>query len=123
MSSLTRFLKAIASRTLLTPARMRALEQLDPSHIYVENVRAMFGLSTRVAERLCEFGVKQQVLRRRVEVLCPDRSVAAEADTVEELPPEVNCWEDEDSAPVERTYLTARMPKVPFYVLNQDRYS
>ena len=117
MISLRRFLKRIASKLLLSPKRLDAIAALDPSHIYVENVRALFGISTGLAKRFCEVAVRQGVLQKRLEVRCPDQSIAAVATTRDQLPATVNCWEEENGDYVEATYETSRLKVSEFYVL------
>ena len=119
MNSLTRFLRRISSRLLLSPARLEAIEALDPSHIYVENVRSLFGISTSLAKRLCELAVRQGFLEKRIQVLCPDQTVADEAPTEEQLPAEVSCWEDVQGSYRETTYQTSRLKKLEFYVFKE----
>jgi hypothetical protein len=75
MKSLTKFLRRISSRLLLSPKRLEAIEALDASRIYVENVRSLFGISTGLAKRLCELAVRQGFLEKRIQVLCPDQAV------------------------------------------------
>jgi hypothetical protein len=120
MNSLERFFKRIASRLLLTPKRLEAVAALDPSHIYVENVRALFGISTGLAERFCEIAVRQGVLEKHVEVRCPNHDVAADAPTEEQLPPTVECLEEIDGDPVYVTYETSRLMSTKFYVLRNE---
>lgn len=92
-----------------------ALSTLDPSRIYVENVRSIFGVSDRFAVELLETAVRQGVLQRLVEVACPDGAVAASAETEGQLPESVNCWMDRDGfmEPVE--YATKDLQKTVFY--------
>jgi hypothetical protein len=111
------FLKRISSKILLTPKRLEAIAALDPSHIYVENVRALFGVSTGVAKRFCEFAVRQGVLQKRIEVRCPDQTVVDEARSIEELRRTVNCFEEVDGHIVEVSYETSRLKTSEFYVL------
>lgn len=116
MSSFTHSLRRIASDLLLTPDRLQAISRLDPTHIYVENIRAVFGLSTPVARSFCELAVKQGIFRKGVEVRCPDETAAVEADAVESLPPTVTCWEEIDGTLQERLYKTSQLRRADFYV-------
>jgi len=72
------------------------LTRLNPDKIYVENVRSILGVSYKNALSICETAVRQGVFVKAVEVKCPDGSVAATAPSRDQLPPEVNCWEQED---------------------------
>jgi hypothetical protein len=53
-----------------------------------------------------------------VEVVCPDGSIAASAESEASLPPNVTCWKEEqgDLEPVEMA--TASLSKSVFYRLN-----
>lgn len=47
------------------------IEQLDPSRIYVENVRSFFGVPSSIAQAWCELAVREGIFARRFGVLCP----------------------------------------------------
>jgi hypothetical protein len=98
-----------------------ALAQLDPEKIYKENVRSLLGVSEEEAERICETAVRQGLFSRGVEVLCPNGSAAAMADSEEELPPIVICWQEIDGHPEEAPLPTEQLRKVTFYRLNERR--
>lgn len=52
--------------------RKRAeVERISPDRIYVENVRAFFGLPTKLARLLLDTAVFDGALERRVGVRCP----------------------------------------------------
>lgn len=51
----------------------------EPTRIYVENVRAFFGVSTRIAKMLCDVAVHVGLFIRCTAYLCPnDHRVLAE---------------------------------------------
>ena len=120
MKSFSEFLRKISRRLLLTPNRLKAIEALDPEHIYVENVRSILGLPTGLAKGLCELAVKRGILERRIEVLCPDWVVAAEAPNEELLPAEVTCWKEVNGNYEETLYPTAHLQKMEFYVFKPE---
>ena len=94
MQLFDRFLKAITDQLPLpkpNAEQARLLAKLDPDKFYVENVRSILGVSTRSAAQICDLAVKQDLFERRVEVVCPDGSVAASAATEDNLPSEVEC--------------------------------
>jgi hypothetical protein len=121
MNLFTQFLRRTAKRLLLTPQRLSAIERLDPSHIYVENIRSIFGLTTALARGLCELAVSQGILTKMVEVRCPDETTAAEAPSAAVLPSHVICWKEVDGNFVEAEYDTAALNKYDFYVYKQER--
>jgi len=119
MDSLNEFFRKISRRLLLSEKRLQAIEDIDPQHIYVENIRAVFGISSGLAKRLCELAVRRGILAKGVEVLCPDHVVAAEAASRELLPPEVSCWQDVHGTFEQVTYATAGLQKMEFYSFRQ----
>lgn len=97
----------------------QALSKLNPSKIYVENVRSVLNISQSSAQRICETAVRQGIFERRVEVLCPDGAVAASADSELTLPVTVNCWTEADGDLEEVELSTADLKKRIFYRFNE----
>src|SRR5262245_7694250 len=95
--------------------RADALARLDPTKIYIEHVRSVLGVSNATAIRICETAVRQGVFSRRVEVLCPDDSVAASADAERDLPEAVHCWQDTEAGLKELEYQTRDLKTVTYY--------
>lgn len=116
MKSFKLFLRKIARRLLLPPERLTAIAALDPSHIYVENVRALFGLSTGFATRLCELAVRQGFLEKRVQVLCPDQAVAIDVQASAALPEDVPCVSEVDGHYEETRHATRLLRRLEYYV-------
>ena len=100
-----------------------ALASLDPSRIYVENVRSVFGVSHTAAVRFCETAVRQGIFERLIEVRCPDGSVPTSAPTEDKLPDTVPCYTHTDGF-LEVVYLpTSELPKTVFYRLSDGDQS
>jgi hypothetical protein len=98
MKWLTGFWRA-TSRVLPTPIGpdvVARLSELDPEHIYLENVRSIMNVSATQARLICDTAVRRGFFRRKLLVLCPDGTVAASAATHEELPSTVRCWTEID---------------------------
>jgi hypothetical protein len=115
-----KFLDLISKVFLPTPLPRdlsRELSKLDPRKIYVENVRSILGVSSKAAEEVCETAVRRGVFKRRVEVLCPDGSVAAVAESESRLPATVNCTQDEDGHFSEEEIATKSLKTKRFYQL------
>src|SRR5260370_832451 len=74
----------------------QSLARLNPEKFYLENVRSILGVSEASAKQICETAVRQGVLKKGIEVLCPDGAVAASADSEANLPPTVNCLREDD---------------------------
>ena len=84
---------------------------------------AVLNVSQKSAIHILDTAVRQGVFTRRIEVLCPDGSVAASGDSEEHLPPTVHCWVDEDGH-TEEVYLpTKSLHKTTFYKLNEGQSS
>jgi hypothetical protein len=120
MNSFMRFLRKMAKNLLLTPERLEAIGRIDPKHIYVENIRAVFGLTTPIARGLCELAVKQGILKKAVEVRCPDETSAAEAPTEAALPPSVPCWSEVDGNYKEQLLPTKNLKLYDFYIYQDE---
>lgn len=101
-----------------TTSELRAeLSRLNPDKIYVENVRSLLHVSARTALDVLETAVRQGVLRKGIEVRCPDGAVAVAVDSGQSLPEQVHCWQDEEEIEIP----TSELSKVTFYRLNDER--
>lgn len=101
----------------------KALARLNPEKFYLENVRSILGVSHSIAKRICDTAVRQRFFSRHVEVLCPDGSVAASAETELTLPEVVTCWIEENGQLREQKFLTSALEKSTFYRLNEESTS
>ena len=108
MLSSNRFLQVIAEHIVFPAKKLKALEGIDPSSFYVENLRAVLGTGRWLAELICETGYRQGVFRKSVQLLCPDGGVARTVPFEEELPETVSCWVEVDGEPEEREEHTDR---------------
>ena len=119
MSLFDKFLRTISSMfpSGLTAKEAALLAQLDPRKIYVENVLFLLGVSHAKALSILETAVRQGVFEKRVEVLCPDGTVAASAESEDELPDTVHCWTQDDEH--EEELLTKDLRKTVWYRLNE----
>jgi hypothetical protein len=97
-----------------------ALTRLNPDKIYIENVRSVFGISSRSAERYCEAAVRQGIFSKFIEVHCPNGAVATSATSENALPETVRCWMEEDGSNEEAWIPTRELAKTAFYRLNDE---
>ena len=95
-----------------------ALARLNPDKIYVENVRSLLDVSYRTAEQMCETAVRQGFFTKRIEVLCPDDSVAVSAEKEDDLPATVTRWQETDGDYEEIVLNTNTLRRIVFYALN-----
>jgi hypothetical protein len=103
----------------LSDKESKLLLSLNPQKFYVENVRSLLGVSYNSALKICETAVRQGVFDRQVECRCPDGSVAATADTEDQLPQEVRCWKNVDGFLEPEMTPSASLEKVFFYRLHE----
>ncbi len=96
------------------------LSRLNPDKIYLENVRSIFNISSKSAQRYCDTAVRQGVFLQFVEVVCPNGSVAASAESESSLPKTVSCWMQSDGNYDEKIFKTSELPKNVFYRLNDE---
>ncbi len=108
-------MQIISDRFLATPARLRAFSSLRPQRIYVENVRSLLGTNSWIAKQICETAVRQGIFIKRVQVLCPDGSVAITVDDVEDIPATVNCRKEVDGETEDTIEPTDRLDRLEFY--------
>jgi hypothetical protein len=113
-------IKSLLPSFTLSENEAQALSKLNPSKIYVENVRSILGVSHESAKRICETAVRQGVFERRVEVMCPDGVVAASADSEANLPATVQCWHEEQGHLEAEELPTKDLEKTIFYRLIDD---
>jgi len=104
---------------LAPPVNLEALDTLDTSKFYVENVRSILGVSHREALEICETAVRQGVFQKAVEIWCPDGSVAATAADESGLPASVRCFVDNDGGFTEEVLMaTSVLRKTTYYTLS-----
>lgn len=112
-----RFLKIISDFFITTPERMRAFRDLSPQRIYVENVRSLLGTNSWIAKQICETAVRQGLFVKRIEVLCPDGTVAVTVGNVDDIPATVQCRNEVDGETEETVEPTDRLDRLEFYQL------
>lgn len=94
------------------------LSKLDLNKIYVENVRSLLNISSKRAEHICELAVRNGLMSKFVEVLCPNGGAAISAPSNSELPSAVECWEEEDGEYLLKNYPTQTLRKLTYYTYN-----
>jgi len=97
-----------------------AIAKLNPDKIYLENVRSALGVSASKARLFCETAVRRGVFSKRVEVICPDGSVAVSARNESELPEVVRCWQEDGGEYIQVELATKDLRKVFFYQMKYD---
>lgn len=100
-----------------------ALLNLNPDRFYIENVRSLLGISHTEAIRVCETAVRQGVFKRGIEILAPDGSVVASAESEADLPRRVQFWMDEGGHHEEAEADAATLQKQSFYRLIDEPVS
>ena len=96
------------------------LARLNPSRFYVENVRSVLNVSHSSARTICDTAVRQGVFIEGIEVICPDGSVAASVDRIEDLPSFVHCYTDDGTGfATEQEIAVAALKKGRYFRLAQ----
>jgi hypothetical protein len=109
-------LNAINEHFIATPRRVKALSQVNPQRIYVENIRSVLGTSTWVAKQICETAVRQGIFVKRIQLLCP----GGEAYTVDNgvpVPKTIRCHKEVDGETEEYIETTDHLQRLEFYAL------
>jgi hypothetical protein len=98
--------------------RASVLKDIDPDRIYVEKIRAFFGLSFPVAKFFCEMAVKQGFFTKHIGVECPNegRLIKTFASGAE-LPEVIECLNCEVAGNERYVFETQDCAKVEFYKL------
>jgi len=106
---------------MLLQKSLAKIEALNPSKIFVENVRSIFGVSNLEARTWCEMAVKSNLFEKRIGLICPsptcNKRIIAEYGSIKEIPVEITCdiCEAEDNE--EHIYSTDKLAKIEFYRL------
>ena len=99
-------------------SRKRIIEETDPGHIYVENVRQFFGLPTSVAKGLCELAVREGLFIRCEGIRCPNDDRFIEEICNDEKPPEsLDCDVCEDLG-LRADFAISECKRLTFYRVN-----
>lgn len=109
-------LERVPAARRFAESRREALGDIDLERIYVENVRAFFGLSYPLARRLLESAARAGALERRIGVLCPHESHIVESFASEESMPEsVYCSVCEDEGRESPNHPRSELEQETFY--------
>ncbi|GAB3637260.1 hypothetical protein GCM10027422_28500 [Hymenobacter arcticus] len=104
--------------------KLNVLEHTDPDRIYVENVRAFYGLPFFMAKFLCELAVREGTFIKKVGVECPNEGrLIVTANSAAELPKEVKCRNCELLEQDKFEFALEACHVVEFYKLNDRRYA
>ena len=94
------------------------IDQLDPDRIYIENVRAFFGIPFPVARGWCELAVNQGVFERRIALLCPQcQRVLVEVANEHDIPKLVTCTLCEGNECERYEFAGSELPRMTLYRL------
>jgi len=97
------------------------IEQLNPTKIFVENVRSLFKISRIEARTLCEMAVTDKLFEKRIGFICPSDScngrIVAEYKLGDKIPETISCTICEAEGSDQSTYLTSELKQIEFYKL------
>lgn len=100
--------------------KQTAIERIDPERIFVENIRAVFGLPHRVARFLLDVATREGSLERKIGVLCPyDRHIVKSFpdDSERKAPETVHCFVCEAAGRDDSDHVPSEMERLVFYRL------
>jgi hypothetical protein len=100
--------------------KVELLELTDPDRIYVENIRAVFNLPTKVAKFLCELAVKSGQFEKRYGIRCPNCGRLIKVySTLEDMPESIECSTCEALEGGDFKYSKNKFDIVSFYKLKR----
>lgn len=122
---LQKFLDKISALLPFDPLGGKAdvLAKLNPDRFYLENVRAVLGVSKITAQIICDTAVRRGTFSQYVGVLCPDQNIGASAENEAELPAFVRCIVERDGQYEEEELPTSELARITFYKFNASAES
>ena len=97
------------------------INQLNPSQIFVENVRSLFKISRIEARTLCEMAVTDKLFEKRVGFICPSKScngrIIGDFKYGSIIPETIDCLICEAEDNEFHAYRTNDLKRVEFYRL------
>lgn len=97
--------------------KTEAYKKLDPERIYIENIRAFFGISYGIAKLLCEMAVKEGVFGKKYGLVCPNCGrIIKSYDSTKNFPKDLEC-EICESLDLSYRFNLANIEVKPFYRL------
>jgi hypothetical protein len=100
--------------------KTQQIDETDPNRIYVENVRAFFGIPYVIARSLCEIAEREGVFVKKIGLRCPSCDRIIESYFEEsDIPIEIRC-ETCDLMERESLFQTTKMRRIAFYVLLEN---
>lgn len=96
--------------------QLEELSRINPSRFYVENVRALFGVTTGAAKQYCETAVRNGLVRKRIGIECPnDDRIMASYYSESEIPETIVCDLCEAAGEELFEFKTADCKRIEFY--------
>ena len=121
--SLQRFLNLIDKTPGIGPffaRREELIERTDPERIYVENVRAFFGIPFKAAQYLCDLAVRQRIFSRKIGVTCPGcGKILLAVNSEDEVPETITCDVCELNERDQYIFTRQELGRIIFYKLNR----
>ncbi|WP_286774894.1 MULTISPECIES: hypothetical protein [Sphingobacterium] len=120
--SLVKLLKTIDNSFLgeFVERKERQILNSNPDKIYVENIRAFFGFSFRVAKFFCDLAVRAGYFTKHIGYVCPNlncQKMLFEKKVNEEFPHYINCTNCEIREEENYSFDVAKLKTIVFYRL------
>lgn len=104
----------------LVDRKTEAFKELDPQHIYVENIRRFFSIPYKLAKFICDMAVKQHLFNKKIGVYCPDCGRMIESvNNKSEVPDTIKCEVCEQLEHAKYLFKKSECQTLEFYQLNK----
>tara|TARA_R100001369_G_scaffold66119_1_gene93267 strand:+ start:32 stop:379 length:348 start_codon:yes stop_codon:yes gene_type:complete len=103
----------------------KALEELNPDRIYVENMRYLLGTSSRIARLVCNIAVRKGHFEKYYAIECKNencRRIIGSYKNLSEIPDKVTCFLCEEDGEKESQFSTKELNIIPFYKYIRKSY-
>lgn len=102
-----------------------AIHSLDPDRIYVENVRSILNVNSRLAKIVCNLAVKKGYFKRYYAVECKNDScgrIIESFEEKEEIPSELHCYICKDDGLEKTSFKKEELKTIVFYQYQKGTY-
>jgi hypothetical protein len=106
-------------------SKQSLIENTNPDRIYIENVRSFFNLPSTIAKLLCDIAVRQNVFRKQIGVLCPNKDcgrIIKTYDSIEEIEEVIECEQCLLKEEDKHSFSKEQIKIIVFYQLIQNEY-
>jgi hypothetical protein len=102
-----------------------SLKELDTERIYVENIRSILNVNSKIAKIVCELAVRKGFFTKHISVECKNDScgrVILSLNNEKEIPEELVCYICKDDHAIKSSFKKEELNIVPFYKYVEGSY-